>query len=735
MRALNWIWLDPSIYPNSQTARYTGVWAAECDDGTVVDFSREYAFDGEVEKVELNYSSDATSQLYVNERFIGTGPVNVGGDFSFNDVPRKNRYYSHLTLTGEVDKPENNLLSLKKDGGRVKFLARVRLSPIQICEFSVGHGGFALSGEVTLSDGRVIEISTDEGWTATVLPEYESAAGYDGRKHGLCKSSTARSTPDLWSASLSPLPHRIEVERAPIGNDTFTIPAESEKTVRIEYDKIYAAFTKTNVVCNGEVEIELSITESKEDTVKKTERLVFTKDEQYIGVRMYGVGEILAHITNRSKCDATVKIGINEAYLPNPPQRLTETSDSELNDVLSLSAHTLKYARQYIHLDSPKHCEPLACTGDYFIESEMETFSTADTTLAEFDVIRTARVIEHGCGEMFHPTYSLLWVRMLRNVYEKCGNISLLSDCEMALGILINKFRTYRDEGGLIDTPPSFMFVDWIMVDEFSLHHPPKALGQSVINMFYFDALNCAAEIYRILADRQDSDSIKTDKRRTNAVLCQKEAKSLQKEINTRLYDSNRRMYHEGLNTPTPNSRLSHYMPKNTDKRYYRINANALAVAFGVIEGDAAAELIDRLLSSGEFDDYQPYFAHFILMAVHRTGLDEKHLLRILDKWREPMRKCVKGLAEGFIPPEEGYAFDHSHAWGGTPLYSLPMGLTSLKILKPGMSHVSVSPNLLGLDRAKVVIPTPYGEITVEMEKGETPKITSPSGVKVDVIQ
>ena len=734
MKKLNWIWLDPELYPERQTARYTGVWAAECDDGTVVEFSREYILDKDIESLRVTYSSDATSQLYVNDSFIGTGPVNIGGDFSFNDRPRENRYYSTLTLSGEVDKPEKNRLSFKKDGGRVKFLARVRLSPVQICEFSMGHGGFALSAEITTEDGRVHEINTDESWCATLCPQYESASGFDGRRASLCERSAAHSTPDVWNATPSPLPHRIEQKRAPMCENSFNVPGKSKQTVDIEYDKIYAAFTRVGVVCNGEIEITLSITEGEDDATKKTESLIFTESGEYIGVRMYGVGMIRAEIENRSNTAATVSIGINEAYLPPAPESLTKTSDTELNDVLSLCAHSLKYARQYIHLDSPKHCEPLACTGDYFIESEMETFSTSDTALAEFDVIRTARVIEHGNGEMFHPTYSLIWVRMLRNVYKKCGNISLLRECEKALGILLDKFHTYRNKDGLIDTPPSFMFVDWIVADGYSLHHPPKALGQSVINMFYYDALCCACDIYGALSDDPTSDAQKRDERKKNAVLCQREKETLRDEINTHLYDKQEEMYHEGLNTPTPDSDLSHYLPQNTDKRYYRINSNALAVAFGVIEGEAATKLLDRLLSSGDFDDYQPYFAHFVLMAVHRAGLDEKHLLRILDKWREPMRKCSKGLAEGFIPPEEGYAFDHSHAWGGTPLYSLPMGLTSLEILKPGMSHVSISPKLLGLEYAKVIIPTPMGDITVEMKEDHPPKVTSPIGVRVDVV-
>ena len=63
MKKLNWIWLDPELYPKRQTARYTGVWAAECDDGTVVEFSREYILDKDIESIRVSYSSDATSQL------------------------------------------------------------------------------------------------------------------------------------------------------------------------------------------------------------------------------------------------------------------------------------------------------------------------------------------------------------------------------------------------------------------------------------------------------------------------------------------------------------------------------------------------------------------------------------------------------------------------------------------------------------------------------------------------
>ena len=59
------------------------------------------------------------------------------------------------------------------------------------------------------------------------------------------------------------------------------------------------------------------------------------------------------------------------------------TDDLELNTVLDVCRHTLKICRQLHHLDSPRHCEPLACTGDYYIETLMTLFSFGDMSLAE----------------------------------------------------------------------------------------------------------------------------------------------------------------------------------------------------------------------------------------------------------------------------------------------------------------------------------------------------------------
>lgn len=177
-------------------------------------------------------------------------------------------------------------------------------------------------------------------------------------------------------------------------------------------------------------------------------------------------------------------------------------------------------------------------------------------------------------------------------------------------------------------------------------------------------------------------------------------------------------------------------MPANTDKRYFRKHGNILAACFGVCDQKVGASLLHKVMQDKLEGGYQPYFAHFLLEAIRRNGLRETYTLPVLEAWKEPIAACDKGLVEGFLSPQEDhYSFDHSHAWGGTPLYSLPMALTGLEILEPGMKRLRLSPSLLGLKRARVEIPTPYGPVVVEQAAGQSPRIQHPPEVELMVTE
>jgi len=696
-----WIWLPKDIYKNEQTTVYSGFNKDKADNYTVAEFKRTYTFSQRVVRAELRFSGDTAFQLFCNDSIVATGPACVGGDFLGNETVRDNFYSFETTICPETTE--------------LDFFARVQMFPYHICEYSKGHGGFMLSALLTLEDGSKREVHTDGTWLARKNGGYNAPRSFDGRIKP-DQFIPAEIMPNIWNTVTAPIPIREESELCP-ENSTILLAPWEEKSVMLELDKIWGGFIKVEAETQGELYAEIICRELAEKM--PPEQLIFSQNQSYRGFCVHSAGNIEVTRKNLTAQNAKLKVSFIKTHYPVYKEADTATSDAELNEVLKICKHTLKICRQTHHLDSTRHCEPLACTGDYYIESLMTPFSFGDMRLAEFDLLRTAVMLERENGRMFHTTYSLIWVKLLYDVYMLTGNKTLLVKCEKALGLLLSRIETYLGENGLIECPPNYMFVDWIYIDGLSMHHPPKALGQSCLNMFYFGALENAAKIYIELGDPHAAEK------------CRQRKKMLHSAINSLLFDAGKSCYFEGLNTPTRPELIGRWMPQNVEKRYYLKHANILAAYFGVCDDEIGRSLIDKIMSEEIEGDCQPYFMHYLLEAVYRLGLRKKYTLEICNRWKEPVLNCRKGLVEGFVAPEPTYCFDHSHAWGGTPLYSLPKALMGLEITKPGMQEITLSPSLLGFDHAKIELLTSYGKVVCEMREGEKPCITHPPEITV----
>lgn len=699
-----WIWLPKQEYPNEQACRF-GV-SDDKNDYCVVSCKRAYSFKKAIKKIKLRFSGDTFFRLFCNGKYLATGPNSVGGDFLETVLPRPNYYATELEVAD--DEGFRN--------GKVNFYAIIRKSPVFICEFSKGHGGFFLQGEVLFEDGTKEYIVSDESWLIRKENSYITPCVYNENQEDY-KYTNAERIPNRWLTETAPIPPRTEKEILPVNGKRILLFGNETKDVVLEFDKIYAGYIYVKSKKQGKIDISLSYYEREECI--GNEKLSLNGGEIYRGIDFHSMGKIIARLKNIAAFETIVEISFLATYYPVEVQAKTITSDSDLNKVLEVCAHSLQYCRQTHHLDSPKHCEPLACTGDYYIETLMTAFSFGDLRLSAFDVQRTAESIRYQDGRLFHTSYSLIWVLMLWDVYLYTGSKELLLDSEEALQALLTRFETYLGENGLIENPPDYMFVDWLYPDGISLHHPPKALGQTCLNMFYYGALQAAEKIYDEIGEEAQGK------------VCNAKKENLRKAIIDLLFDSDKGLFFEGLNTPTAEKLLRHFMPKNVEKRYYRKHANILAAYFGLFKKRQNIAILEKVMSDEKLGTVQPYFMHFLLEAIYRNGLRDKYTINILEEWKAPIKEFSKGLPEGFYKPNEEYKFDYSHAWGGSPLYALPLALTGFEILKPNFQEIRLSPSLLGLQYAKVEIPTPYGMIEVIQEKGHAPIIKAPEKVKI----
>ncbi|MGI5894138.1 MAG: alpha-L-rhamnosidase C-terminal domain-containing protein [Candidatus Merdivicinus sp.] len=700
-----WIWLDENRYPLEQSCAISSAnGGRDFSHYCMAEFRKEISFRRDVVSAEIRVSGDTFFRLYCNEEFVGIGPVAAGGDFGHN-LPMKhhfaNRY--HVDLSGK----------------QISFLAQVQIPSVVISEWSQGHGGFYLEADIRLEDGSHERIVSDESWEVRRNGCYAAPYRYDQRikPDGW---ETVQIVSPVWNLTDAPIPMLSMQEILPQGAQEFVVGAGEERTFSVEFDRIYAGYLLLKAETAGECEITVHFRElTGKDSSPET--LILTGNMNYSGFQMHSIGGLDISVCNRSASPAILRPAIRFSCYPVEVEGKFSCSDLELTKVWEVCKWALQICRQTLHLDSPRHQEPLACTGDYYIESLMTAYTFGDMRLARLDVLRTAERLMLTDGWMFHTTYSLIWVQMLWDVYQYNDDLEMVRNCLPALRALLKRFHSYTDDNGVITAAPNYMFIDWIVVDGYSMHHPPKALGQTALNAFYYGALRTAVRLLEAADDPKYRQFIPIYRQR---------AEQLYHAFSAYFYDEEQKLYFDGQDTPEPALK---WRPANINRRYFSRHSNVLAVLYGLCEPAEGRRILEEVLERKDLPGMQPYFMHFVFEAVWKMGLFSRYGLELLQKWIPMVETCDKGLQEGWLKPEEGYSFDYSHAWGGTPAYQLPSKLLGLEMLEPGYGRIRLVPRLYGLKWAKIEVPTPYGKLYCRMEEGKDPIVIVPEEIKAEI--
>ena len=144
-------------------------------------------------------------------------------------------------------------------------------------------------------------------------------------------------------------------------------------------------------------------------------------------------------------------------------------SDNNLTELWYITRWTTQLCMNDMFYDSPKHQEPIACTGDYFIQSLINYYAFGDPWLTRQTLVKTALLLEKNNYDMFHTSYSLLWVQMLNHYYQYTGDIQLVKELLPDVNKLNKLFETYLDSDYLVSNAPDYMFMDWIKTGKTKL--------------------------------------------------------------------------------------------------------------------------------------------------------------------------------------------------------------------------------------------------------------------------
>jgi len=748
-----WIWLERDRFPDCQESPVSVFGVKPEHRYAVALFRKEVVLPEAPSCVAARVSADCRYRLYVNGTLVGRGPAEVGGDYGNIEAPNW-WFYDTYDLTAFFRKGPNVIA------------AEVALRPEVQAHYSMGHGGFLFEASVDSPDGDSTEIVTDDTWRGTVgeafvqhvgldlrpqPPGYDARLepvgwqmpGFDDRKwptaQTLCDATGGRWR--LVPREIPPLreefvgPDRVDVVHAAfrkrVSNrdaltgasaDVMCITPGSPVTVALRFAKEVVGYARFTVSGSAGTILRIGYQEvpGREDY---SETYVLRDGEQtYESMRLNGFQHLKVTVTFCSFDQAPKAVmirsfGVNFTSYPVTYRGRFRCSDPLLNRIWEVGRWTTQLCMQSYHLDSPIHQEGLGCTGDYMIQALISYVAFGEVGLARQDLLRTAWLLRQKRGIMFHTSYSLLWLHMLYDYVQYTGDTDILADVLPEVHLLLERFAGYRGRTGLITESPDYMFMDWVEVDVFNMHHPPAAIGQGYMTAFYYRALLCAARVCRIAGDKAAADGY------------ERVAEDVKAAFNRELWAAEKGLFRDGLPGET-NVAPSQWLPADPHKEYFSLHTNALAVLYGIAPEQCRALVLERALGDASLPVVQPYFLHYVLNALAACRLFDKHGFALIRRWKAL-------LDEHDTSWKEAWHFgDYSHAWGGTPTYQLSSCVLGITPAAPGFKEIRIQPCCGSLRWAKGCVPTPRGEVSVAWRRTDralTLTLTVPEGCRAAV--
>lgn len=690
-------------------------------------------------------SADRVYRLWVNGYLVSRGPADPGNDIIMST------HWSHHWLYNQID------LAPYLHAGLNVIAAEV-LTANMLPSYSLGHPGFALGADVVLTNGPTVNLSTGADWKAEAIDAYS-----EGPLSALAPRSPAKSSPNglLYDARLddpawrsgsfkqkdwadaakidsvwgplmaSQIPEAMEAvwpvesigpatpnvtTTAPLSQIGHAIRVSGDGAFSVNFGRVMSGYFSMKVSSTAGTVVTLEPTETHDGNSMRPAQVTLRGGEtvfEYPLLDSFSTVRVtVSHATHPVEFS---DIRATFASQPVEYRGSFTSSDPYLNRLWTTSRWLLQICMQDHYLDSPGHQEPISDFGDYLIESLENDYSFNEPWLARQDLRKFAGILDNSGSVNFHTSYSLLWLQMLMDYYDYTGDESLLRELKPTADRLLDHFATFQGPNGLLSEAPNYMFMDWVMIDGFLMHHPPAVIGQGYLTAFYYRALADGTRLARLTGDTARAERYEQLRTGVHAA------------FERELWDEKAGLYRDGR--PFQNHQKDpNWLPQDKDIETHSAQMNSLAVLYDLAPKARQKAIMDKLFSTPPLN-VQPYFMHFVFAAEDHAGVFDRYAWTQMQRWHLNLETRTFN--------ENWYGGDWSHAWGGTPLIQMSARILGVTPAAPGYKRIAIRPHLCGLQFARGVVPTAMGDVSVSWknsDSGFTVDVAIPENTSADIV-
>ncbi len=371
-------------------------------------------------------------------------------------------------------------------------------------------------------------------------------------------------------------------------------------------------------------------------------------------------------------------------------------SDETLNKVWAVARNTQLNCAFDAFVDCPWR-EMAMWWGDSRVQARVTAFLFGDASLLERGIRLVAQsqtpdgaVHAHPPADIPRhrlPDFMMTFVSTVWDHHQLTGRTDLVRDCLPAIGRVVEFLAAHESPDGLVGSFEGYWtFLDWQPL--FKANH------SAVLNLYYLQALQYAAELARVVND-------------PSAAAYDAKAKRLAAAAEKLFWDDKQQLWRDGYDAAAgkPVEQVSQH-------------ANTLAILTGLKPETHAAIARDVLLKSARSKRTKvvtasPFFYAYVLEAMAACGLATEVVELIGEKWGPLVAAGASTFPEMWDVKYES----RCHAWSSSPAYHLMQIALGVRPTAPGWTTVRIEPRPGILDYCRGSVPTPSGPLRVEWEK------------------
>ncbi|MFH0910761.1 MAG: alpha-L-rhamnosidase C-terminal domain-containing protein [Planctomycetota bacterium] len=380
-------------------------------------------------------------------------------------------------------------------------------------------------------------------------------------------------------------------------------------------------------------------------------------------------------------------------------------SDERLNAVWMRAAYTLRLCMREFFVDGIKR-DRMPWAGDLYLAVLCNAFSFGEDAVARRTLTALAGEDPSACHANGIIDYTLFRLLALEAYHAHSGDgdyaRNMLPEVERVLAALA---ESEDAEGFLMPRPDDRLFLDWAEME--------KKGRVAALQMLYAMALQASERLFAAFGDAPRAAALK------------RRRQGLARRSSELFWDGRRGGFVE-------------HRERGRRKSPIGRHANFLALLSGTATLSQRRRILSRVLQNPDIPAVgTPYMRFFELLALARCGRVPAMLEGIRNYWGGMLDEGATTFWEAYDPAQKGaehlafygrpFGRSLCHAWAAGPVYLLSSALTGLEPLEAGWRRFRVRPGASGLDWACATVPTPLGEIRLELD-GRSLTVKIPKG-------